>query len=302
MTAVRTAHLVTAAAADRRGIAAFNVISLEHAEAIVGGAESAGAAVILQVSENAIRFHHGRLAPLARALHVIASDAAVPVALHLDHIESDDLLAEAPRFGFSSVMFDASTLPYGENVAATAAAVRFAHEHELWLESELGTVGGKDGQLLSPHDPGARTDPAQAADFVARTGADLLAVAIGSSHAMTARTAALDHDRLARIAEAVPVPLVLHGSSGVPDGELRHAVAGGIVKVNIGTALNTAYTSALRGALDREPSTVDPRRYTAPARDAMAATVAQYCTLLNSVSLLSLKEVHDAVDRAAGRR
>lgn len=298
MPVVPTAQIVTEAARLGRAVAAFNVIGLEHAEAIVTGAESTDRAVILQVSENAVRFH-GRLGPLARALYEMAVDAAVPVALHLDHIESDGLLSQAPRYGFSSVMFDASTRPYDENVTATAAAVAFAHRHGLWLESELGTVGGKDGRVLSPHAPGARTDPAEAADFVARTGADGLAVAIGSSHAMSARVAVLDHDRLAALTAAVPVPLVLHGSSGVPDDELRRAVAGGIVKVNIGTALNTAYTSALREALAREPSTVDPRRYTSPARDAMAATVAHFVTLLDHPHVE--KEDHDGVDRAAGR-
>lgn len=302
MATVPTAYLVAEAARAARAVAAFNVIGLEHAEAIVAGAERAGGAVILQVSENAVRFHQGRLAPLAGALRVIADEAGVPIALHLDHVESVDLMAQAPALGFSSVMFDASGLEYEDNVAATARAVAFAHGHGLWLESELGTVGGKDGRILSPHDPGARTDPHQAADFVTRTGADGLAVAIGSSHAMTDRVAVLDHDRLAALAAAVTVPLVLHGSSGVPDDELRRAVTGGIVKVNIGTALNTAYTSALRGVLEREPSTVDPRRYTGPARDAMAAAVAHFVALLDRSQTAGGEEDRDGVDRAAGRR
>jgi fructose-bisphosphate aldolase class II len=296
MPGAHTAELMAAAAGRGHGLAAFNVITLEHAEAIVDGAERAGAPVILQVSQNAVMFHGGRLGPLAGALRVVAAEAGVPVALHLDHVTSTELLHLAPGSGFSSVMVDASTLPYEDNVAATAAGAAFGHAHGLYVESELGEVAGKDGRVLSPHAPGARTEPAQAAAFVARTGVDALAVAVGSSHAMTTRDAALDHDLIAALRSAVPVPLVLHGSSGVPDDELRRAVAGGIVKVNIGTALNMAYTGAVRGVLDRDPSIVDPRTYAAEGREAMAAAVAHF------VDLLTREENPVGVDRPAGRR
>lgn len=268
MPLVPTSSLVT----PGRGICAFNVITLEHAEAIVEGAETAGQPVILQISENAVKFHGGRVGPIAAAAAAVAEGAAVDCSLHLDHVESVDLLHEAVHHPFSSVMFDASKLDYSENVAATKEAARFAHERGLWLESELGEVGGKDGA----HAPGARTDPAEAAAYVASTGVDALAVAVGSSHAMTSRDAALDHELIAALAEAVPVPLVLHGSSGVNDGELRRAVAGGLVKVNIGTALNLAFTGRVRLLLDDDPRLVDPRKYLGPARDAMAGIVAAF--------------------------
>jgi len=262
--------------AARTGVGAFNVITIEHAEAIVAGAESAGLPVILQISENAVRFHHGRLGPIAAATRSIAESATVPVALHLDHVESEDLLAEAARHGFGSVMFDASKLAYADNVARTAAAVLACHAQGLWVESELGEVGGKDGA----HAPGARTDPDEAAAYVAATGVDALAVAVGSSHAMHTRTARLDHALIARLSAAVPVPLVLHGSSGVPDDELVAAVRGGMKKINIGTALNVAFTGAVRESLDGNATLVDPRRYLAPARTAMAETVAHALRLL----------------------
>lgn len=268
MTATSTADLVTAARAAGRGVAAFNVITLEHAEAITAAAEAAGLPVILQVSENAVAFHGGRAAPLLAAAVCLAGTATVPVAVHLDHVTDEDLVRAGADTGISSVMYDASALPYEQNVRATARIASWAHSRGLWVEAELGAVGGKDGA----HAPGVRTDPDEAAAFTAATGVDALAVAVGSSHAMTARTARLDHTLIARLRAAVPVPLVLHGSSGVPDGELRRAVVSGMVKVNIGTALNVAFTSAVRDRLATDPAVVDPRRYLRPAREAMTAT------------------------------
>lgn len=263
------------------GIGAFNVITLEHAEAIVAGAASVDRPVILQISENAVAFHGGQVGPLAAAAAAVARSAPVDVALHLDHVESPALLRAAAGCGFGSVMADFSRLSYVDNVAATRNAAEFAHAHGLWIESELGTVGGKDGRPpLSPHAPGARTDPGEAAAYVAATGVDGLAVAVGSSHAMTDRSATLDLELIGALRDAVPVPLVLHGSSGVPDGQLRDAVRAGIVKVNVGTALNLAFTGAVREALLADPSVVDPRRYLSKARDAMAATVAHFLTVL----------------------
>ncbi|MFD8079248.1 ketose-bisphosphate aldolase [Streptomyces sp. NPDC059718] len=269
MPLVPTAELVRAAHADRRGIGAFNVITLEHAEAVVAGAEAAGRPAVCQISENAVRFHGGSLAPIARATAAVAESAAVPVGLHLDHVTDEALLRRAADCGFGSVMYDASALPHDRNVAATRAAADWAHDRGLWLEAELGEIGGKDGV----HAPGARTDPDEAAAFVAATGIDALAVAVGSSHAMTTRTARLDHDLIARLRGTVPVPLVLHGSTGVPDDELRRAVIGGMVKINIGTALNIAFTGAVRDFLAADSATVDPRRYLSSARTQMASVV-----------------------------
>ncbi|ANS63199.1 tagatose-bisphosphate aldolase [Streptomyces lincolnensis] len=283
MPLVTTGELVTRAAARHSAVAAFNIITLEHVEAVVAGAESADAPVVLQVSENAVRFRHGRLLPLARAAAAAAERAAVPVALHLDHVQSDDLLRQAPGAGFSSVMYDASRLPYAENLAATRAAADWAHSRSLWIEAELGRVGGKDGQApLDAHAPGARTDPDEARAFVTASGVDALAVAIGSSHAMTTRTATLDHALLTRLSGALDVPLVLHGSSGVPDGELAAAAAGGIAKVNVGTALNIAMTGAIREFLAAHPEAVDSRQYLDVGREAMARTVAGVLRVLEA--------------------
>ncbi|MFF7728531.1 ketose-bisphosphate aldolase [Streptomyces sp. NPDC008001] len=273
MPLVRTSDLVTSARATGEPVFAFNVITVEHAEAIAAGAESADRPAILQISENAVKFHGGRVGPIAAAASAVAAASTARLSLHLDHVEDRTLLRQAHAHGFSSVMFDASKLPYGDNVKATAEAVRWGRERDIWVEAELGRVGGKAGDA---HTPGVRTDPAEAAAYVADTGVDALAVAVGSTHAMTARTATLDHALITALRAAVPVPLVLHGSSGVPDEELRRAVAAGMTKINVGTALNTAFTDAVRAFLEAHPSTVDPRSYLRPARAAMGETVAGF--------------------------
>jgi len=272
-----TADIVTSASRDRRGAGAFNVVQLEHAEAIVAGAARAGAPVILQISENTVRYHGG-LEPVALATLSVARQASVPVAVHLDHAESPELVHEAVRLGFTSVMFDASSLAYDENVAATAAVVAHCHARAVWVEAELGEVGGKDGA----HAPGARTDPKEAASFVAATGVDALAVAVGTSHAMLTQDARLDFELVRRLGERVPVPLVLHGSSGVPDADLTRAVAAGITKVNIATRLSQAFTAAVRAYLDAHPSDVDTRAYLGRAREVVAAEVSRLLQVLGS--------------------
>ncbi|MEV6792064.1 class II fructose-bisphosphate aldolase [Streptomyces sp. NPDC051320] len=281
MPLVRSGPLVADAAARNGAVAAFNIITLEHAEAVIAGAETAGAPVILQISENAVRYRQGQVLPLARAAAEAARLASVPVALHLDHVKSDRLLRQAADAGFSSVMYDAAHLPYAENLAATRSAADWAHAQGLWIEAELGEVGGKDRAApLDAHAPGARTHPEEACAFVAASGVDALAVAVGSSHAMTSRTAILDHQLLGRLRKTVDVPLVLHGSSGVPDAELTAAVAGGISKVNIGTALNLAMTAAIREVLTAQPEAVDSRKYLKAGRRAMAETAGRLITLL----------------------
>jgi len=267
-------ELLTAAAAARRALLAMNVIQLEHAEAIVAGAERVGRPVVLQVSENTVAYH-GTAAPVLAATLAVADAAAVDVGVHLDHATSVDLIHEAVGLGVCSVMYDGSALDYPANVAGTAEIVAWCHDREVSVEAELGEVGGKDGV----HAPGVRTDPAEAAAFVAATGVDALAVAVGSSHAMTTRDAVLDEPLIGRLRDAVPVPLVLHGSSGVPDDGLARAVAAGITKVNIATHLNAALTGAVRSALE-DPAVVDPRKYLGPGRDAVATEVARLLELL----------------------
>jgi len=275
MPAVGMGEIVGPASAAGRGVGAFNVIGIEHAEGIVAGAEAAGAPVVLAISQNCVAYH-GALDPIAAAVLAVARAAAVPVAVHLDHATGEDLVRAAAAAGLGSVMYDASALPYAGNVAATAQVTRWCHDRGMWTEAELGEIGGKDGV----HSARARTRPDEAAGYAAATGVDALAVAVGSSHAMLTRDAVLDLDLIARIHRAVPVPLVLHGSSGVPDDGLTAAVTAGMTKINIATQLNKAYTAAVRASLAADPVLVDPRRYGAAGRNAIAGEVARLLGVL----------------------
>ncbi|MCW5952099.1 MAG: class II fructose-bisphosphate aldolase [Propionibacteriaceae bacterium] len=275
MTLVTTAELVAEAGAQRRGIGAFNVLHLETAEGLAAGAESAGQPLILQVSENCARFH-GSLRPITAAALAVADSSEARLSLHLDHAESEDLVREAIDLGFSSVMFDASKLEFAENVARTAAMAALAHEHGLFIEAELGEVGGKDGV----HAPGVRTDPQEARAFVAATGVDALAVAVGTSHAMATRDAVLDLGLVARLHDTVGLPLVLHGSSGVADPDLQRVISAGITKVNVSTHLNASFTGGVRRYLADHPTTVDSRRYVGAGRDSLARETTRLLHLL----------------------
>ncbi|WP_256793205.1 class II fructose-bisphosphate aldolase [Terrabacter sp. Ter38] len=274
MTRSALTPLLAEASVAGRAVAAFNVIQLEHAEAYAAAAERVGLPVVMQISENCVRYH-GALAPIAAATLAIADACRQPVVVHLDHAEDVSLVEEAVRLGLTSVMFDGSTLADDENRAVTRRVVELCRAAGVSVEAELGEVGGKDGV----HAPGVRTDPDDAARFVADTGVDALAVAVGSSHAMTDRTAELDTDLIAALRRSVPVPLVLHGSSGVPDGGLVAAVRAGMTKVNIATHLNQVFTRAMTERLEASP-TVDTRKYLGAARDAVTDEAARLMALL----------------------
>ena len=279
MPAVGMAEIVGPASAAGRGVGAFNIIGIEHAEAVIAGAEAAGAPVVVAISQNCVAYH-GALEPIARAALAVAGAAAVPVAVHLDHVTEAGLVADAVAVGLGSVMYDASAAPYDQNVQATVEIARWCHERGVWVEAELGEIGGKDGV----HAAGARTSPGEAARYAAATGVDALAVAVGSSHAMLTRDAVLDVGLIAEIHRAVPAPLVLHGSSGVPDAGLTAAVAAGMTKINVATQLNKAFTGAVRASLAADPVLVDPRRYGAAAREAVAAEVTRLLGVLRAAS------------------
>lgn len=258
------------------GLGAFNVVLLEHAEAIALGADRAGLPVVFQISQNCVHYH-GALAPLTKATISIARSLEVPALVHLDHADDVALITEAIDLGVDSVMFDGSKTPYEINVQTTRRVTEFAHARDVRVEAELGEVGGKDGA----HAPGARTNPDEAQQFAEQTGIDWLAVAVGTSHAMTTREAEVDTELISRIAQRTATPLVLHGSSGLADNMLQSAVRAGMTKVNISTHLNALFTQDVRAFLSGNPKQVDPRRYVAPARQSVAAEVERLLRILN---------------------
>ena len=263
--------------AVKRGgaVGAFNVILIEHAEAYAIGANEAKLPTIFQISENAVKYH-GSLKPIARACQAIAEDSDVSISVHLDHAEDENLIRQALDLGLDSVMFDGSKLDFATNVSKSAEIAKLCKQYGVSIEVELGEVGGKDGV----HAPGVRSNPAEAKSFVEATGVDLLAVAVGSSHAMTTRDATLDFALIREIDAAVSVPLVLHGSSGVSDADIQKAVAAGMRKINIATHLNHVFTDEVRQALSGDPKMVDPRKYIKPARKAVASEIARLLLLL----------------------
>lgn len=277
----RTQDLLEAAmrADARYGVLALNVIGLDHAEAIVRGAEAERAPVILQISQNAIRYRMGMLEPIAAACRALAVASGMPVALHLDHATTHDLCVRAAAAGMSSIMFDASTSSHERNIEITTREARWAHEMGLSIEGELGIVGGKDGAVTSVE---GMTDPVAAADYVRTTGVDSLAVAVGTEHGMTSQVAELDFQRISALRDVVDVPLVLHGSSGVTDEALVEAVHCGIVKINMATQLNAAFTVEIRDYLARDRQVTDPRRYGEIGRTAMMDVVRAKCRLVGA--------------------
>lgn len=276
---VNTAQLAHQQAQVHQGLGAFNVVLLDHAEAFIQAAEATGLPVVLQLSQNAVKYHGNQLSPLGSALLELAHASSAEVGVHLDHAEDIDLCFEAISLGFSSVMYDGSKLPDHENREMTRRVVEAAHRVGIGVEAELGEVGGKNGV----HDPSARTSPEDAARFVEDTGVDLLAVAVGSSHAMATREAVLDEDLITRIHAAVPVPLVLHGSSGVPDDGMQAAIRAGMTKINVSTHLNVVFTRKVREILAEQDTLVDPRKYMGPANQLVREEVERLLMLYSDI-------------------
>ncbi len=233
-------------------VAGFNVFGYEDANAVIRAAEKLKVPVILMANKVAVNYMPIKV--LGDILVDLAEAANVPVCVHLDHSPSVEAVMDGIEAGFTSVMLDVSTEPYEENARKTIEVVKAAHSMGVSVESEIGSVGyadqGEGAQNLY-------TDPEMASRFAMETKVDALAVSIGNVHRMTTQTVHLQFDRLARIKELVSIPLVLHGSSGVPDDELRMAVQGGIRKVNIGTALRMEFGNTLRKEMEANTQEFD---------------------------------------------
>jgi ketose-bisphosphate aldolase len=271
--------LLTDARAAGRAIAAITTYTLESTRAICLAAERIGQPVMLQAGSGS--FGAVGRAPLAAAALASAHEASVPIGVHLDHCKDPAEVDACLELGYSSVMIDGSHLDFEENIALTRAVVERAHLAGAWVEAELGALAGDEDSSADADadvEAGAMTDPDQAAEFAARTGVDALAVAVGNVHGFTPVPVRLDLVRLREIAAATPVPLVLHGASGLPEEDLLGAVAGGVVKVNINAELRRAHLSAL--ATGMAAAGDDVRALQHRAIEAMAKIAAEKIALL----------------------
>jgi fructose-bisphosphate aldolase class II len=264
------------------GVAAFNANTMEQMQAIVLAAQAENAPVIIQVSHRALQYVGGGenhrkgsailgLQYMAALGKVAAASVDVPVSLHLDHANENEVL-QAIALGFTSVMFDGDYLPFAENIATTKRLCEIAHSVGVCMEAEIGEVPKPDGAAYNPADIDLTT-PDDAETFVNATGIDILAIALGSVHGLKDKSVSLDLDRLQAIRERVAAPLVLHGSSGVNDADIARGIKLGLAKINIATQLSKAFTGAVRDVLAADGELVDPRKYLGPGRAAQVEVV-----------------------------
>ncbi|MFT4106327.1 MAG: class II aldolase [Lacrimispora sp.] len=246
-------ELLLQAEKENRAVGAFSVGNMEMVIGALKAAEEMNTPVIIQIAE--VRLRHSPLACMAPMMVQAAREAKVPVAVHLDHGLSMEVLCKAIGFGFSSVMFDGSSLPFEENISETKKAVHVASKYKVTTEAELGVVGGsEDG---SANHKIKYTDPEQAKRFVLETGVDALAVAIGNAHGHYATEPKLNFEVLETIRNCVDVPLVLHGGSGISAQDFRKCIDHGVRKINIATASFTALTKSAENYLKTE----EPHNY-----------------------------------------
>ncbi len=245
------ASVLAPAVENRYGVACFNVFGWEDARAVVDAATELGAPVILAANLDFRRSMPVEV--IAVMLRSLAQRAPVPVCIHLDHTYDVDEVLRGVDLGFSSVMFDGSQLSLTENIAATTRVVQYAHTAGCSVEAEIGSVPYAEGRS---HIKSELTDVADAVRL-AETGIDAMAVSVGNVHRLTAPGAVIDFDRLAQIAAAVSVPLVIHGTSGICDQDIQRLARARVAKFNIGTRLRQAFGIGLRQSLDRHAGQFD---------------------------------------------
>lgn len=268
---VNTIDLVREARSKGIAIGAFNTYNLEITRAIVATAEKLSQPVILQLGVQAIKASGE---PLVMATLAAARVAHVPVAVHLDHCPDIGLIEACFAWGLSSALADGSHLPFAENVAFTKRVVDLAARYGGAIEAELGYLAGIEDGITVEEVASSLTDPTQAREFVAETGAALLAVSIGNVHGYTPTPPPLDFARLAQVAAQVDVPLVLHGASGIPQEDIQQAILVGIAKLNINTEVRTAFLRAIASWGVRVGPQVDPRRKGQDVLDLMQEAIA----------------------------
>lgn len=278
-------HDILAVAKARQfAVGAFNATDSHFIDAVFAAASRAQAPVIINMAE--VHLPWIDMEAASAYIHAKAKHSGLPVCLNLDHGMTPATIERAIRCGFSSVMFDGSALPYEDNVAQTRAVVELCHAHGISVEGELGAVGGDEGGALeSEADAALYTNVEQARDFVAQTGIDALAVAIGNTHGKYKGEPKLDFERLAAIRDAVPVPLVLHGGSGIGEDGFRRAIALGICKINFFTGMSQAAMDSLARGIAHEDAAKKYNYYLmmmADMQHAIADTVGEQMRIFGS--------------------
>ncbi len=280
MALVPLADLLQKADQGSYALGAFNCNNMEIVQSIVGAAEAENAPVIIQASQGAIKYAGlNFIIALARQA---AEGTAVPVVLHLDHGTSYEQVMQCIRLGFTSVMYDGSSLPLEENIAQTRKVVEIARVFGVSVEAELGRLGGTEDDISVSDRDALFTDPAEAEKFVAETDIDALAVAIGTAHGQYKGDPELDFDRLEEISRRISCPMVLHGSSGISDANISRAIDFGVRKINIDTNIREAFVGAMRDTLAENPDEIDPRKILGPSRDAAAEIIREKIRLFGS--------------------
>ena len=270
MPLVTTKKMLQDAQDGHYAVGAFNVENMEMVMAVIEAAEELKSPVIMQTTPSTVNY--AGLDYYLANVRAAAERAKVPVALHLDHGSSYGLAMQALRTGYTSIMIDGSHEGYEENIAVTKAVADACAPSGIPVEAELGKVGGKEDDLDGGEGDGY-TDPQQAKEFVERTGATSLAVAIGTAHGLYKGEPKLDQERLSEIRAVVKVPLVLHGASGVPDEAVRESIRRGICKLNYATELRIAFSVGVKEVLNEKPDTIDPKKYGAAGKERVKAFV-----------------------------
>lgn len=280
MSLVTVKELLRHAEEGGYAVGAFNCNNMEIIQAIVAAAEEERSPVIVQASQGAIKY--AGLAYITALTRLAAEEATIPVALHLDHGTSFEQVVQCIRYGFTSVMIDGSKLELQENIALTNKVLEMARAVGVSVEAELGKIGGTEDDITVDEWEAALTDPEEARIFVEATGVDALAIAIGTAHGQYKGTPRLDFDRLKKVRELVDVPIVLHGSSGVPDDAILRAVELGVRKINIDTNIREAFVKGVKETLARNPQEIDPRKLLGPAREEMTSIIREKIRLFGS--------------------
>ncbi|MCI9378707.1 MAG: tagatose-bisphosphate aldolase subunit GatY [Eubacterium sp.] len=280
MALVTTKQLLLDAQKGGYAVGAFNVENMEMVQAVVAAAEELKSPVIMQTTPSTVKY--ADLAYFYANVKTAAQKANVPVVMHLDHGNCFELAMQALRVGYTSIMIDGSHDSFEDNIAVTKAVVDACHPSDVPVEAELGKVGGKEDDL-DGGEGGGYTVPSEALEFVNATGIDSLAVAIGTAHGVYKGVPKLDVNRLSEIREVVSIPLVLHGTSGVPDEAVRECIKRGICKVNYATDLRIAFTKGVQEVLQANPETIDPKKYNARGRDYVKQYVMEKIEVCKSV-------------------